>query len=301
MTERPRVDVGVVTWNTRDLTVRALRSLLDTDQGVDLRLLVRDNGSSDGTPAAIADAVPEADIDAGTDNLGFAGGVNRLLARSDAPWFLTLNSDAWPDPGAIGRLVAAAETNARIAAVAPLVLRPSGELEATIHPYPSPMRSLRLVRRRPPVADHETARQIDWAHGAALLFRRAAVDVLGGLDERLFMYAEDFEWCWRATLRDWVVWFEPSAVVRHVGNASATQNYGGTRLVAQWRNIYRAYRWHAGPVRTAALRAANATRAGLELALATAQRRRGAAGYWRRDLALHFVSTRHPDGPPAAT
>src|SRR5437763_12989581 len=103
--QRPRVDVGVVTWNTRDLTVRALRSLLDSDQGCDVRLLVHDNASSDDTASALRAEVPESDVEVAADNLGFAAGVNRLIARSDAPWFMTLNSDAWPEPGAIRRLV----------------------------------------------------------------------------------------------------------------------------------------------------------------------------------------------------
>jgi hypothetical protein len=301
MTQRPRVDVGVVTWNTRDLTVRALRTLLDSDQGVDLRLLVRDNASADGTADAIASAIPEAIVEAGDDNLGFAGGVNRLLARSDAPWFLTLNSDAWPDPGAIGRMVTAAESQPKVAAVAPLVLRPDDTLEHTIHMFPSARRSLLMAARRPDLPDHSEARPIHWAHGAALLLRRTAVEELGGLDERLFMYAEDFEWCWRAAQRGWTVWFEPSAIVRHVGNASAVQNYGGRRTVAQWRNNYRVYRWHRGPLATFGLRAANVVRASAELGRAVAARKPGAARYWRQQLRVHFVSTRQPDGPPTAT
>jgi GT2 family glycosyltransferase len=301
MTTKPRVDVGVVTWNTRDLSVRALRTLLDTDQDVDLRLLVRDNGSSDGTADAIARAVPEARLDAGPENLGFAGGVNRLLARSDAPWFLTLNSDAWPEPGAIRRMVDAAEVQPKVAAVAPLVRRPDGELERTIHPFPSARLSLHMAARGPVVPEHDTARAIDWAHGAALLLRRTAVDQLGGLDERLFMYAEDFEWCWRAHRRGWTVWFEPAAVIRHVGNASAEQNYGVRRLQAQWRNNYRVYRWHRGALPTVGLRAANVTRAGVELTRAMLRRKPGASRYWRQQLRVHFTSTRQPDGPPTET
>src|SRR5206468_10074756 len=102
-----------------------------------LRLLVHDNASSDGTPDAIRAAVPEADIDVSDTNLGFAAGVNRLLAKSTAPWFLTLNSDAWPAPGAIGALVAAAERHPRAAAVAPRLERPDGTLEHSTHPFPS--------------------------------------------------------------------------------------------------------------------------------------------------------------------
>src|SRR6266540_2305880 len=102
---RPTVDVGVVSWNTGELTAAALRRTLDFDQGCDLRLLVHDNGSTDGTVAILTRLVPEAEIEAGRTNLGFAAGANRLLARSDADWFFLLNSDAWPEPGAIATLV----------------------------------------------------------------------------------------------------------------------------------------------------------------------------------------------------
>ena len=76
------VDVGVVTWNTSDLTVEALRRLVDSDQGCGLRLLVHDNASTDGTPDAVRAQVPEAEVEVSAQNLGFAAGVNRLLARS---------------------------------------------------------------------------------------------------------------------------------------------------------------------------------------------------------------------------
>src|SRR3954463_2202202 len=148
MTDRPRVDVGVVTWNTRDLTVQALRHLLDTDQGVDVRVLVRDNGSSDGTPEAIAADVPEAVLDVGPENLGFARGVNRLIEKSDAPWFLALNSDAWPQQGAIGRMVRAAEEHTNAAAVAPRLERPDGKLEHSTQSFPSLVMAVRTLSPR---------------------------------------------------------------------------------------------------------------------------------------------------------
>src|SRR5689334_1057200 len=114
------VDVGIVTWNTRDLTLSALAHLADLPDAVRLRVLVRDNGSEDGTAEAIAAAHPDVVVDRG-DNVGFAQGVNALVEMSDAPWFLLLNSDAWPEPYALERLVRAAEEHPRAAAVAPLL------------------------------------------------------------------------------------------------------------------------------------------------------------------------------------
>jgi len=99
----------MLSWNSRDLTVQSLRHLLDTDQGATLRVLVRDNASTDGTAETLARQVPEVELDVGDRNLGFAGGMNSLLARTTADWVLVLNSDAWPEPGAIGAMLRAGQ------------------------------------------------------------------------------------------------------------------------------------------------------------------------------------------------
>lgn len=296
------VDVGVVTWNTAELTAKALRNLLDTPQGVSLRLLVRDNASSDGTVEALASAVPEADVEAGTENLGFAAGMNTLLRRSTAPWFLALNSDAWPSPGAVGRLVEVARRNPRAAAVAPRLERPDGTLEHSTHPYPSlgvaavmaaggdrwlpTWLADRLLLE--PAWDHHRARDVPWAVGAALLMRRVAVEEIGGFDERFFMYAEDLAWCHLATRRGWSIRFDPSAVVVHVGNASGRERYGSTRTQTYLENTMRWYAGERGRLRARAYGGLNALGA---LRQQRAARRSGdlaAADWWRGIRRLHL-------------
>jgi GT2 family glycosyltransferase len=310
---RTRVDIGVVTFNTAELTTRALRGLLDQDHGCDLRLLIRDNGSTDGTPDAIAAKLPEASLDASGDNVGFAAGMNSLLARSDAPWFLALNSDAWPEPGAIATLVAAGERFPTAAAVAPRLERPDGTLEHSTHPFPSVGLAALLAtgawrllgpERLEALAlqghwDHRRARPVDWAVGAALLMRRTAVEHVGGFEERFFMYAEDLEWCWRARQHGWDIRFEPSAVVRHVGNASGASAYGSRRTAAYMRNTYRFYRSQHGALATGAYRAMNLLGSGRRYAGSRLRRRRGEAAFWAEQLRASLVSTRGVDGPPS--
>jgi GT2 family glycosyltransferase len=281
---RPRVDVGIVTWNTARLTVGAVRHLLDSDQGAELRVLIHDNASSDGTPQALEEAFPDLEIEAGRENLGFARAVNRLIARSDAPWFLALNSDAWPEPGAIGALVASAEADPTVAAAAPLLLRPDGSVEHSTHPFPTIRVALLdaaygrswLPRRWLEELCLEGAwrqdrrRTVDWAVGAALLIRREALLELGGFDERFFMYVEDLEWCWRARQRGWSILFEPGAVVRHVGNASGASRFGAKRAALEAANLDLFLRASRGPARAGAYRAVSA--AGLASRLAAARR-----------------------------
>ena len=296
MRNEPLVDVGVVTWNTAELTARALRTLLDSDQGCSTRVLVHDNASEDETVARLAEHVPEAEVVAGSENLGFARAVNLLLARSDAPWFLALNSDAWPEPGALRTLVDHATDHPRAAAVAPLLLRPDGSVEHSTHPFPSPRLALldatggrRWMARRyldrhclEGAWHHDRARVVDWAVGAALLLRRRAVDDIGGLDERFFMYAEDMEWCWRARRRGWEVHFQPDAVVRHVGNASGQRRFGDRRSAVDVANARQVLREARGPVSAATHRALTTVAAGERLLLARARPRTGR----RRLLAL---------------
>lgn len=310
-TGRPVVDVGVVTWNTADVTTAALRRMLDSDQGVDIRLLVRDNASSDGTVDVIARNVPEAEIDAGAENLGFSGGVNTLLRRSTAPWFFLLNSDAWPLEGAIGRLVRAAATHPRAAAVVPRIEYPDGTLQHTTHPFPSVQIARTVAFRRDRLSQqqadelflegawhHDRPRRVDWAYGAAMLMPRAAIDSVGGLDERFFFYAEDLEWCWRAHTLGWEIWFEPSAVVHHLENTSGAQLYAGARTRAHMRNSLRFYRRAHGTPSALAWWALNTAGGALRVGRALRDRDRAGLRAWtnfvRAQVGSVFARERRP-------
>jgi N-acetylglucosaminyl-diphospho-decaprenol L-rhamnosyltransferase len=269
------VDVGVVTWNTRDLVVENLRRLLDSEQRCRIRLLVRDNGSTDGTPAAVREWVPEAELDADERNLGFAAGMNRLLRRGTAPWFLALNPDAWPERGAVAELVGAGEKLPTAAAVAPRIERPDGTLEHSTHPFPSLRMALlhalggrwwlpRRVLEREMLEGHwchDVSRPVHWAVGAALLMRRSLLAEVGLFDEGFFMYAEDMEWCWRVHHAGYDVLFEPRARFRHVGNASGQQAFGAGRVDVETASALRFHHLTHGRLSTAAYRYVSAAAA----------------------------------------
>jgi GT2 family glycosyltransferase len=296
----PRVDVGIVSWNTRELTLTAIGRLLDASRDVDLKVLLRDNGSTDGTVGAVRARYPDVDIDAG-ENVGFARGVNCLLARSSAPWFLTLNSDAWPEPGAVRTMVEVGAATPRAAAVAPLLCRPAGDVEPSVHALPSlrlaavtalgagPLLGARRARDwcLPPHWAHDRERDVGWAVGAALLLRREALDEIGGLDDGLFMYGEDLDWCWRAARAGWQVVFTPRAVVRHVGNASGAQRYGESRERVAIGNANAVVRRHLG-ARGLPWQGLNALGALRRAAVAAARRDRDLARFWWRQVPAHL-------------
>lgn len=305
----PELDVGIVTWNTAQLTTDAITRLKETTREVRLRILLRDNGSQDGTPDIVARAHPEVIIERGRENLGFAGGMNRLIRRSEAPWFLALNSDAWPRTGAVRRLLDAGTCSPSAAAVAPRLERPDGELEHSTHPFPSEMiaaiTALGGHRRLParitdrlllePAWGHDRPRDVDWAVGAVLLMRRSAIEQVGGFDEGFFMYAEDLAWCHRAHGLGWTIRFTPASVFVHVGNASGARRYGTRRTRAYLENTARWYEATHGPLRArcyAWINAAGAARAQLAARRAGDD---GAVDHWRQVRHVHRAATPEDD------
>ena len=145
--------------------------------------------------------------------------------------------------------------------------------------------------------NHDLARSVDWAVGACLLHRRAALEAVGGYDDRFFMYAEDLEWCDRAAREGWMIWFEPDAVVRHVGNASGGPTFGRSRTEAVVANTYRYYRRHHGSLSTFAYRVCNIAGATRLLVFATLRRDQDARVYWRDQLVAHWSRRGRDDQP----
>jgi N-acetylglucosaminyl-diphospho-decaprenol L-rhamnosyltransferase len=282
-----RIDVGIVTWNTRDLTLAAVeRALAAASPDLEVRVLLRDNGSIDGTVEAVRAAHPDVLVDSG-ENIGFAAGVNTLLGHSDAPWFFLLNSDAWPQADALAELVAVAGRHPLAGVVAPRLVRPDGTVEPSTHALPSLRTALAGVLGGPP-APPSVEGPVGWAVGAALLLRREAVDDIGPWDERYFMYAEDLDYCWRARQRGWQVCFAPQAVVTHVGNASGAQRFGEQREQVAIGNANRVVQDRLGPVRAAGWRGLNAAAAVRMAVVAECRGERDRAAFWWRQLPAHL-------------
>ena len=275
--------MGIVSWNTRDLTLRTVRSLLEQDHGCDVRILVRDHASRDGTADALA-ALPEVDLERHDANPGFAAGVNALVQRGRAPWFLALNSDATPEPGALRTLVAALQATPRAAVVSPSLRRPDGSAEPAGLPFPSLRRAAASVLRPTAPAQPAARSEVDWVVGVAMLWRRSALDAVGPLDERFHMYAEDLDWCWRARRAGWSVLVEPAAVVVHVGNASGSLAFGDRRAAAVSASSDVFLRRTRGAAAATAYRALAAAGAARLWAGARAHGDAGRAAHWRREL-----------------
>ena len=243
-----RVAVIVLSWNGREDTLACLEALAADgagDRDATLEVIVVDNGSRDGTEAAVRAAYPWTTVLQTGANLGFSGGNNvgiEAALERGADFVLVLNNDALVAPGAIDRLVRTAVERPGTGAVSPLILfhdPPDRVWFAGARFDPRRGRSGRVSGYRARLADlpdADTPRETGRAVGAAMLVPRAVVERLGVFDPDLFFLYEDVEWSLRMRAAGLRIWFEPRARVRHRVAASQggheltpTTLYYGTR------------------------------------------------------------------------
>jgi hypothetical protein len=223
--------VVVLNWNgledTRALLPTLAACRVPDGWGVDV--IVVDNGSSDGSAAALAQEFPQIELLALAENRRFAGGNNHgirhaLAAGADA--VMLLNNDTRADPGLIERLLLALDQDPGAAATAPLIY------------YGAPSQRIwyagGVLRPALGWVAHRGVRALDqgqyrgveptgYLTGCCLLARRAAWEKVGLLDERYFIYAEDADWCLRARAMGERLLFVPTARLWHTVSAASGQ------------------------------------------------------------------------------
>jgi GT2 family glycosyltransferase len=266
----PQVVVAVVSWNTRDLLDRCLRSLADAARSGLAEVWVVDNGSTDGSPAMVRERHRWVRLVETGENLGYGRAVNLVAERTSSPWFAPSNADVALRPGALDALLAAGEADPGAGVVAPRLILPDGSTQHSAWAFPTVPSTLvqaagvslvgRSLADRLALADGwdpERARRVPWAVGAFLLVRRRAWEDAGGFDPGQWMSAEDLDLGWRMRGAGWPTRYEPRAVVDHEESAATGQVWGGD-LAIHWQRC--AYAWmlrRRGRARTVAVGALN--------------------------------------------
>ncbi len=222
------VSVVVVTYNNAEDISPLLECLRAETKGQSLKVVVADNGSTDGTIGLVADHFDVVLVKTG-GNLGYAGGINAAL-REAGPYadVLVLNPDLRVLPGAIetlrGRM---RQSGAGI--VVPKLLDDDGTTYTSLRREPSSLRAVgdavlgsRATGRPDWLSEIDYCAEsyhyphaIEWATGAALLISGTAAAQVGDWDERYFLYSEETDYFRRMRESGRSVWFEPGATMVH--------------------------------------------------------------------------------------
>lgn len=233
-----KLTIVILNYNTKDLTVRAIQSCLDLHYK-DIQIIVVDNASTDGsvdTFHQIEKNEARVSVISLQENNGFAAGNNVALKKVTSDYVMLLNSDAYfPSDENIETALDFLDHYTDIGVLSPYVKLGNGKIDPASHRgFPYPLNSLFYFAGLEKLKgfgrifggyhqtwkDLSTIHDIDACTGAAMVIRKTALDEVGLLDERFFMYGEDLDWCFRFKAADWRIIFFPSLTVIHDKHSS---------------------------------------------------------------------------------
>lgn len=227
----PPVTLGVVNYNGMASLPETVAALLATEYPA-FTVCVADNASTDGSREWLQQAHPEVRCLALPRNLGLPGGRNAILDAADTRLVLIVDDDITVAPDTVRRLVAAMQSDDRIAACHPELVDPHDPLVYRYNGGAIHYLCALVMREKPEVgAFRPKVEQFDVVSGGALLIDRAAAQVVGNFDADYFFNWEDGDFTARLTLAGYRCVNVPDAEVRHRGKPR-----GASRVFHMVRN-----------------------------------------------------------------
>ncbi len=244
--------VVIVNYRVTDLTIECLRSIRD-----EVRVLpgtcvaVCENGTGPEAMERLRTVIDREGwgawvrLTAISPNRGFTGGNNAILSSAlksdDRPeYFLLLNADTIGRPGAFRELVGFMDAHPEVGVAGSRLENPDGSPQCSAFRFQNPVSefdeglSLGVVSRLlkpwwicPPIS--AVACPAEWVSGASMIVRRQVFETIGLLDEGLYTYFDDIDFCLRARRAGWATWYVPSSRVVHLGGMSTGIDRKGVR------------------------------------------------------------------------
>jgi N-acetylglucosaminyl-diphospho-decaprenol L-rhamnosyltransferase len=241
------VSVIVVSYNTREHTLRCLRDLLTSRTGsVSFDVVVVDNASRDGSADAIAAEFPSIRLVRLEENVGWGRAVNRAAGDCQTPYLLLLNPDTRPVGDVVGELVGFARSHPGHGIYTGRTLSADGVDDGhaclglpTLWSFACFATGLSTVLKRQPWAnpeglpeyDRRSVREVPAVSGCLMLIERTLFHALEGFDPRYFLYSEDVDLSFRARELGARPIAFPDASIVHIGGASSTSDSQRTRIL----------------------------------------------------------------------
>ena len=234
------VSIIVVAWNVRELLGNCLRSVYEQTKGIEYEVIYVDNGSVDGSVEMVRKEFPQTRIIENQDNKGFIRANNQGIEIATGRYVLLLNSDTIVLENAIARTAQFADAHPEAAVVGCRVLNPDGSLQDNCFRFYSTSNMILDVlwlsrafprnkwfgRKAYGGWDYDSVREVDVVVGCFSLVRVKAIQQVGVMDERFFVYGDDIDWCYRFTKAGWKVLFAPVGQIVHYGGQTTRKEAG---------------------------------------------------------------------------
>lgn len=253
------LSIIIVTHNSSGLIGKCLSSIRENPPSREYEVIIIDNASSDGTPESIRAEFPEMRLVVNSDNRGYSRGVNQGISLSSGSLVLILNPDIIAREDSIDRLMDFMDDNPDAGMAGSKLVDPDGGYQYSCRSFYT-VRALFLRRtvlgKIFPRAkalrehllmdyDHEQTREVDWILGACMMVRRKAIDKIGLMDERFFLYFEDVDWCYRMKQHGWKVFYVPGSMMIHAYRRASAGSIFNKPFLIHLLSLFRYYeKWN---------------------------------------------------------
>lgn len=214
-TTQLKVSIIILNYQTKGLLKQCLRGIRQSAIAMPHEVIVVDNHSQDSSVTMVQTHFPEVMLIEAKTNRGYAAGNNIGLRQARGEFVLIINPDIAIFSGAVEAMVGYLEHHTVVAMIGPKLINPDGSTQISCYRFPTPLIPIyrrtplgRLPWARKPLRkylmsdwDHASNKEVDWLLGACMLVRRSAIEKVGLMDERFFLYFEDIDWCrrfWKA-------------------------------------------------------------------------------------------------------
>jgi GT2 family glycosyltransferase len=230
MNSAPKVAIVILNWNGVKHLRRFLPSVL-ASQWPNLEVVMGDNASTDGSVEFVKSTYPSVTIIQNTENYGFTGGYNRVLAQVEADYYILLNSDVEVPPNWIEPVITLMESDPLIAIAAPKIkayeqkneYEHAGAAGGFIDSFGYPFCRGRIMYSvEEDKGQYEESGEVFWASGASMFIKKKYWDEAEGFDERFFAHMEEIDLCWRLKNSGYKVMYCAQSEIFHLGGGTLT-------------------------------------------------------------------------------
>lgn len=193
-----------------------------------MEVIVVDNASKQDEASIISEKYPQVKVIRSNLNLGFAGGNNSGIKEAKGDYILLINNDTYFKDFNIDALIERLESSDKIGIVCPKLRFAWGNNPIQFAGY-TPLSNITLRNRAIGFGEddngqYDTAHHTPYAHGAAMLIKREAIDKVGLMPECFFLYYEEIDWSMIFTRAGYEIWYDPCCTVYHKESQTTGQN-----------------------------------------------------------------------------
>ncbi len=228
------LSIAIVTYNDGELLEKCLKSIYENTHKISFEVFVVDNASTDGTVQIVKEKFEKVKLIINKENLGFVKATNQVLKKVESRYALLLNSDTQVLNNAFDKMVAFMDNHPKVGALGCKLLNPDGTFQKIGRKF------LNFEFKNP-----NTVHKVSWICGACLMVRDRILKEVGLLDENLYFYNDDLDWCRRIKKQGWQLYYFPEAEVIHYGG-HASQPIKDKLLLAGYKGSYYYCQKHYG-------------------------------------------------------